>query len=69
MISLLTELGIFLIPIFYNYASPDGLGNSCQFVKFVSKKTPRLCKFRRRKDSFLAKPKGAWWETGLRPCA
>ena len=23
---------------FYKYASPDGLGNSCQFVKFASKK-------------------------------
>jgi hypothetical protein len=28
-----------------------------------------ICKFRRRrKDSFLAKPKGGWWEIALRPC-
>ena len=50
-----------------------GLENSCQFVKFVSNPL-RLCVFALKlpppcKDSFLAKPKGAWREIGLRPCA
>jgi hypothetical protein len=41
------------------YRSPFRGFNLGEFVKFVSK-TPRLCKFRRRrKDSFMAKPKGA----------
>jgi hypothetical protein len=39
-------------------------------VKFVSKKIHAFGNSAgRRKDSFLAKPKGAWRETGLRPCA
>jgi len=65
MISLLTELCIFEMAFSTTMPALTGLGNSRQFVKFVSN-PPRLCVFALRfppcKDSFPAKPKGAWWE-------